>query len=231
MLNFPIVHLPGSLINLLKLNVHTTSEIQSLLYEFLLEDEAMLNLIQDKFFDIDPQGRIDKILQSLGWESFRDRLVSIYYYHAKYGRFPKLSAPEILDPIKKWDTNMMPFAVSGYSRSFLLGTYFLFLDLKQKEEDPSIDILKECMLPEMIHYLRLAKVKNFKIDWLYLALLHFHYYLSQDRLIQELKSIDVSHDHLFSLLTQDQKNQYLKNMLNYSIAVQGPELFKSDEVE
>jgi len=158
------------------------------------------------------------IIQTLGWNHFRDRLASVYVKKILDGKYPHQTDLKTISDISSLDEELMKYSISGTPRSFLISFYFKLQAIESKAENGLIsDLPYYEKILESIELLKFIKVKVLKIDWLLLQLLHFSLYLPKKEIEDAIK--ECSYDSLYNKLTAPQKSSYANNLLSYGFAI------------
>lgn len=213
----PFVQMPDYYNRLLVSNIQNNTATNTNL-ELYIQDHVYLNhLIKKIFKDIDADGFVGKILSVNGFVGIRNRLAAAYIEHAITGNYPDQVNQTLIQEALVLEHNWRHFTPQGFSRAFLLGFY---LKLASTQTKISAAIIQE----RHLEYMKISKGKSVRIDWLMLCILHFDFFLGPERYMSCLQS-NMSFDAIFSLLSEDEKERMLKNLLAYASSIGDLEFF------
>lgn len=222
-MEFRAINLPSYFTDFLRENMQTSSEFYRKLPHSVRSDISFRTLVDLSFKDIHEDTIVDYILKVIGWNGFRNRMTSVFIYHIVNGAFPFKSDLGLIQDIINLETKLRPFSVEGYSRAFLLGFYLKVLKLDSKD-NTDIDISDD-----IIELLSLSGSRIVKIDWLVIMLLHFKEFLGLERLKKILQT-KIKYEDIYSLLSDEQKEIVMDNMLSYGSSIGDEEIFCSSLV-
>jgi hypothetical protein len=219
---FPYIRLPQEFCNLLKANLSVTSS-PAFLVESFRSNPALLLALDRSFEEFDSGRGLEKVITTLGWSNFRERVASIYLYKSLYGDYPLKSDMELVEDIIKLENRYADYSVHSYSRIFLLAFYLKLANIElQRWEDSDVGELK---IPEVIHnLLKLSQGRSEKIDWLIVTLMHFINSLGDKLLLNALLEGKIL-EELYELMPEDDKLIMTENMLAYGASIQENDLF------
>ncbi len=226
-IHLPHVILPGEFIRLLKSNLpaNTTS---SVLFDVIRPFTATYLVLEKTFKEFDDGRGLEKTVNALGWQNFRDRVGSLYVYKAKYGHFPSVTDMDLVEDIKVIENRFVNNSIHGYSRLFLLGLYLKLANIKIKESGSQK--FSEILIPdELESLLNLSRVNSEKIDWLILITMHLRQGLGDQVLLNHLIR-GTKFQELYHLLSMDDKKDMLSNLLSYGASIQDQDFFLYDKV-
>ncbi len=210
------VNLPDYFTHLLKINL-TDHERTYRVLRHLIQQEEGFGMLIKKGFSL---GRLDSILQSVGWFGFREQLAALFISKLQCGEFNFEVSRNSVDDLVQFEDRFKTYATSGFSRSFLLGFY-----LKIAFGDGSL----QYYLDEMPRLLELSKSKAIKIDWVMVLLVHFDHYLGRKGLESILQD-GIEFEDIFNFLKDSQKNEMIENLLSYGNSINEPQMFINDTV-
>lgn len=221
-LKLPFVGLPKEFVTLLKLPLSPSSQVAPIL-EVIGKNKALIQVIETAFNEFDDGRGIEKIISVLGWPSFRDRLASVFIYKTVYGEYPKTTNPELVEEIKVFENIYSEHTTHNNSRIFLLGFYLKLANLKiQKSLDNQF---LEINLPDGLKILlQTSQGRSEKIDWLLLTLLHFYHAFGDKTLLNSLIG-QKKFDELYSLLSTEDRELMLENLLAYGASIDEQDIF------
>jgi len=186
-------------------------------------------LVFSYFSDIDSKGRIDIIIKSLGWATFRNRLAALYIHYQAHGEFPATVDTTLAKGLEEFEAKLINHTVDGFSRSYLLAFYLKMARLWSMNKDCE-DLLEHLNVEEEIFkYLRSAKAKTVKIDWLILLLCHFHYVFGGDEL-KKVMDEGTNYTEIFQSLSEAQQDMLMQNFYSYGYSINEVEIFYVETV-
>ncbi len=219
MIKYPFINMPDYYVYLLRENMQATGELFQSLPVYVKNNVSFQSLFERCFHKVDKQLRVDYVLKALGWHGLRDRFASIYLYYNDYGKFPFEGDSSLVTEITQFEKKIAPFTVQGYSRAYLFAFYMKLAKRKIGPfKEQSLDIPDD-----VIEILRIAKLKVVKIDWMLAILTQFYFFLGKD-LKLHIKA-GKRYGFLFNLLEQEQKEQFIKNLLAYGCSIGEHETF------
>ena len=222
------IALPADFIDLLKLDMNTRGAGFKKLKSKYWHEGSVSSLVKKCFFDIDSTGRFERIIHSLGWLGFRDRLAAAYIEYQLTGHFPNVPDISYIDDILELEELLKPYTIDGHGRGFLLG-FFLKMSLCESiRKDPKIDLLPININKEVIKLLDLGQSKLLHIDWLYLTLLEISNFKRVSYLRENLKS-GVNFKDLLIDLPEKERQKIIFNLVTYGASIKDREIF-FDEV-
>jgi hypothetical protein len=223
MIKFPYVLLPDRFTRLLSLDF-SSPQAHKDLEIYLRNEKELYFLVIQLFKDVDPEGSLEKIISISGWSAIRNRLCSAYLDQGAKGRFPDRANLTNINEIIYIENNLKDFSESGYSRAFLLGFYakstLSFLNQNTCDLFYSPLILK----PEHFAIINKSNVKRVRIDWLMLIIILLEHYLGFER-INSLISSGSTFNSLIVLLDDEERVEFLDNLLNYASSINDSEIF------
>lgn len=230
MIEYPFVVLPDDFTHLLKVNMQSTSKGFGGLKAYVLERPDLARLVQNGFVDIDPQGRVERIIKAVGWFGMRDRLANIFLTKLFTGKFPERAPANFLVEVLEFEEKVKSQTVDGYSRAFLLAFYmrYALAELKSSQTKHTFDEM--LFTNDLISLMKIARSRVVKIDWLLLVLNHFVAFLGKDFCARELEKSS-RFDTLWKALSLEQKELMTSNLLAYGAAIQESEIFVSDLIK
>lgn len=219
MIELTETHLPEEFVHLLHEQNTSQSDTGSKVVKSISNYTSleMLALRSMKEFQ-QKDGNLQEIIQTLGWNNFRDRLSSVYIKKNIDGHYPFETDLEVVSDVKWLEESLMKYSVSGTPRSFLMAFYLKLQAIEHATTGVQIKELKYYdKILESIELLKLVKLKVLKIDWLLLQLMHFCDCLPYTTVEKSLK--DGLYDDLYNQLSSDQKSAYINNLLSYGFAI------------
>jgi hypothetical protein len=197
--------------------------------QFYISERKGFNLLFRRLFhDIDTSGNINKVLKSLGWHGVRDRFACLYIEKLINGDFPKNIQTGNCFGILGVEDRLKKYSIEGYSRGFLIAFYFKMasIELSIAGDSSGSDLLK---IDDVFEVLDLSTSRTIKIDWIIILIQHLIYFLGKDEVL-ELVRAGGRYEDIYNLLTQDQKELYMNNLLSYGASINEKDIFISDHV-
>jgi hypothetical protein len=223
--NFPVVNLPDYFTSILKSNMQVSSQSFVSLNTFVYSRPALLGLVKKIFNDFGPSVDVGKIIKSLGWVGFRNRIANAFLEYELNGFFPEVLDPSLIIDLLNIEEDVKQYEVSGYSRGFLLGFYLKIIEIKRKKnnkDDFHFDL-------NFIPFFEFSNSRFPKIDWSYLMILHFNQFLGEKKLKKYLVN-KVGFNHIYTELSENQKITFAENLLSYGCSIGDTDIFYATQV-
>jgi hypothetical protein len=223
---FPTHVLPEYYTQLLRVNMQSTGSVFSNLSMYIHENRSLYAIVEK--VTKSPNGKSEEISEKIknhGWFGIRNKVCSAYLYYLKNGNYPNAPAIEMIDSILRIEERLRPFAVRGFSRSFLLGFYLESVAL-------SIDggeLLASFLDKKFLALLDISNSRTHKIDWVMILLYHFKDFLGYDKLLDLLNN-GSEYEQIYTQLSQDQQALLMKNLLAYGCSISESESFFTERV-
>jgi hypothetical protein len=228
MLRLPVIKLPNEFTNLLKIKIYNADESVDNIIRYIYDDKFLTNLVGNCFKEFDSEKKIKKIIISLGWKHFRDRLASVYIHKAIFNSYPKSTDIHITNELQLFEENFERFSLKTNSRSFLLAFYLKFLEIKLREEGQTLKILE--IIDEAKEFLDLSTARQSKIDWLILLAWHVAVFIGVDQLKVLYKAKKLNFADVFDRFSEEQKRTLIDNFLSYGCSIGEDEMFLFEKV-
>jgi hypothetical protein len=225
---YPFVNLPDHYTQLLRVNMQSSGKNFSELQYYIAEHKGLYLMFRKIFEDIDSSGNVNKVLKSLGWHGVRDRFACLYIEKLINGQFPKNVQTGNCFGLLGLEDRLKPFCIGGYSRAFLLGFYFKMasIELSIAGDSSGSELIK---IDEVFEVLALSTSRTIKIDWVVILIQHLILFLGKDEVV-ELVRAGGKYQDIYELLTQDQKQIYINNLLAYGASINEKDIFISDHI-
>lgn len=220
----PYVSMPDHLTYLLRSNMTSNGPLYRDIHQYVYKRKGLYELVRKNFTDIDPYGAADKLVKSLGWSGFRDRLAAIYLNYMWRGSYGESNDLRTVQEILSLEQFLSTNTVQNYSRSFLLGFYLKSAELSGLIIPDDFQLKSLVSDEELKGMLKAMGSRVIKIDWLILQLLHFRSYLGFSKLVQMLNRA-CSYAELYGELSMDQREEMAKNMLAYGASIEEINIF------
>jgi hypothetical protein len=226
----PPISLPRELCQLLCSNMNASVDSSAIIQNFINERPAFRFFIEEKFKEFDKKKRMDYIIQSLGWNGFRDRLANLYLHHILHHKFPHRTSTQHIQELGRLEQRISQYSVEGYSRGFLLAFYLLCVRLTQRKEDPSNQGPSELFSRKLIDLMKYSHTRIIKVDWVLLLLLHYEHFLGHESLKGALQVPNFSYQKLYEELTPGQRQTMNENLLTYAFSIHEADMFADELV-
>lgn len=213
MLSFSFTNLPDTFTSLLQMNMNGKNISFEDVVPTLMKNPGLYKVIQNYYLDIDKAGRIPTIIKNIGWDNFRNHIAAMIIHKKKYGEYPSEFDYRLIEPILNYERVLQQYTVSGYSRSFLLGFYFV---MNGKHHD--------FLSKNIFTILQQNNAKTIKLDWLLVTLMHFEEFFDQDELITLINS-GITYEEIIEGLETKQKNIMLQSFLGYGSSIGDADMF------
>lgn len=222
------VNLPTDFIDLLKSDMNSRGPGFKKLKSSYWYEGSISSLVKKCYNDIDPSGRFERVIHSLGWLGFRDRLAAAYIEYQLTGQFPNVPDLSYIEDILALEESLKPYTVNGYGRSFLFG-FFIKMSMCEKITNGSANELSAIELDsDLLNLLDIGQSKLLQIDWLCLALLQISNYKKITYIRDNLKS-GVNFKDLMNDIPSQDRDKIMYNLVTYGSSIKDREIF-FDEV-
>lgn len=221
-MNLQYVHLPQEFTWLLQSNMQSTGNGFSHLKKTIWSTSNFQSLASRTFSDLEGHLSFEKVITSLGWLGFRDRLAGAYLYHQKYGVFPEEPCLDLVSDILDFEDSLKGQTIDGYNRAFLLGFYLKMNLLGQKRNNHSFKV--SMISSDVSKLLELVNTKTTYIDWLYISLANACEVHGLER-VRKLLEAGGGFASLRRGMTNDQDYQFIRSFLAYGASIGHLEVF------
>lgn len=221
LLNGPASQVPDWFCRMCKLNLHNTRTSYSAITDIIQEDPFLRLYVQEVFADFLNKGGLLGMLTALGWEGFRNRLGEVLLHKAIHNKYPTEividHVQDLVDLEKRYDFMF----VEGNSRVFLMGMY-----LKLFEKDASL-----LAIPiEVDEVLQFQKNRSELPDWLIISNMALIETLGKERGSLMLKEHLSDIDEILNLLSLEEFDLYMSNLLRYGHGINDHAFFHQSKV-
>jgi hypothetical protein len=226
MIYLPALVLPTEFVTCLKDSNYQTGN--SGLFSYLRQSPGLLMVLERAFDEFNEhQIGLEKIVTTLGWEHFRDRMCSVYLFKILNSSFPEKTDLELVEEIKSVEKRFSDRSLAGNSRLFLLGFYLKVFNLYESFQENPKDPTKIPMTVDRA--LALSKARTDKPDWLILLCWHMDQFLGSQKLTDAIKAGE-SWDKLYEQLTSAQKFHLISNLLSYGASIEEDDPFLYERI-
>lgn len=227
MINLPYVTLPDYFTGLLSSDGFNSQQGNLALESYINKNPGMSALIKRICRDVDAEGFLGKIIAQLGWVGIRNRLACAFLERMKIDKFPDVVNLNLINDLIELENQLRDYTAGNSHRAFMLGFYakmssLSLRNLKDKEEYTPLVIHKR-----VLDLLEHSHSKSKRIDWLIFELIHFDYFLGNKRM-NSLIEKKTDYEHLYALLSDEEKDQFLKNILTYAASIGDEDIFIKD---
>jgi hypothetical protein len=216
---FTEIHLPEEFVRLLQHQSKSQTEGAPKTTKFLEQYPSLKNLAMRTLEEFDPKkARLEVIINTLGWHSFRDRLAAVFIQKKIEGHYSFQSDIKLVSDVVALEERLLKHSVLSMPNSFFISLYFKFLSLEAENSNGRIEDLPFYnRIEQSISLLPRLKSRVVKIDWLLLQLIHFNEYIDQEKIAKKIES--GKYDDLYGLLSSRQKSEMINNLLSYGYAL------------
>ena len=223
--NMPSINLPDYFTAILKSNMQVSGQNFGRLYTYIHSTPPLLAIVKKVFKDFGFNTEISKIVKSLGWIGFRNRMANAFLHFEKDGFFSEELDSGLVADLVNLEEDFKPFEVSGYSRGFLLGFYIKMSEINSIKNKRDYNYFDLSYIP----LLTFSNSRISNVDWVYIMILHFSQFLGEETLKEVLKK-GLGFNHIYSHLKDDQKELFAGNLLSYGHAIGEPDIFYPSRV-
>jgi len=228
-MKYPALKMPDFFTRLLKVNMQSSGQHFVGLQKYILDNQSFTALVELGLKDIDKDLHIERIIKALGWHGFRDRIATMFIYKEVNGDYPRHIPQNGVYGLLTFEDKVKPYTIAGYSRAFLLGFYQKLMLLHLNKTNPNEKHDNFLIDDTIIALLRFSNSRAVNVDWLLIVLKHFTVFLGYEKLENYLKS-GVSYEDLFSLVTKEQRQLVMDNLLSYGSSINDAEIFYSQTI-
>tara|TARA_R110002049_G_scaffold58295_4_gene158750 strand:+ start:750 stop:1439 length:690 start_codon:yes stop_codon:yes gene_type:complete len=222
--DLPHTILPDHLTLLLKANMASNGQLHRELDQYIYKRKDLYELVRRHFPDVNQYGAVGKLIKSVGWIGFRDKITSLYLNYMWNGSYDSKQEPTFISDVLAIESFVSHNCLQNYSRGFLLGLYLKSAELSGQNLDSQLRAKNIVNDTELKGMLRAMGSRVIKIDWLILQLLHFRNYLGFASLVSMLNRA-CSYAEIFGELSMDQREELTINMLAYGASINETNIF------
>lgn len=213
--------LPDSFCQILKADGQGQNSIDEV-FDRCYQKDIPFRLLSNKLFPEILKMKIKP--ERLGRSAIKEKLAASYMekYRAgdsRDGTTDSLTISTSIQDIKKLEEAFSSFTVDGHSRTFMLGFYLKMTFLSNNSGNGQIpeQILSD-LLTVIPLYLKMAKAKIWRIDFIALSLWYYHSFLGQEQLLTLLKR-GINHADIFRKLKAEERAVLVSSLLTYGISI------------
>lgn len=190
------------------------SENYRKLYNAIYDEQGFRSLFSHSFQEFDEKLEPKRVVSALGWESFRNRFLSLYIHYLKYDKFPiKTSEVEVANIID-FEKKFRRFSVEGHGRLFMLGLYFNFLDIENND-----DTFQNFMKSEDLYKIMTkSRIKELRSDWLVVVIYHLLKYFKTDQIVERINE-EEAYLNFYRELSVEQQQFITRGYLAYASSI------------
>jgi hypothetical protein len=221
-LHFPFVNLPHEFVTLLKSNLSVNNSSGTIL-EIIAPNRALLSILETAFKEFETTRGLEKVIMTLGWSNFRDRMASVYISKSMYGEFPSKTDMDLVEDIKSLENRFTDHSVNSYSRLFLFGFYLKLanFEIQHREDNKFLEIKIPDELGAM---LKLSQGRSERIDWL-----NLFSYFGEKTLMNHLVA-GKKFEELYAQMPKDDQQVMGQNLMAYGASIQESDIFLYEKV-
>ena len=188
-------------------------------------DPFLRTYVKDYFKIFLQKGGHLGMLHVLGPQRFRNMLAEAVLVHQKTGKYPLEFELDYVQDILDIEARFGFLFHEGDSQVFLMGMFFKLYDMSYSEERGIINI------PLSVdQLLKEPKDKSDRADWLIVTILSLIDIAGESFCEAKMKANNNNIDKVLELLTDDQQNHFISNLLKYGEGVHCPEFFSHSKI-
>lgn len=229
MLNYRYTHLPLPFIQILASNMQTGGIVFTKLKSHIEANQDMKTILARSVSDIDPDARLDKVINSIGWLGVRDRIAAMYLQRRRDGVYPYEPDLTIVKDLNLFEAKTKNFCVDGYGRAYLFAFYFKMSMLEQLHEGNHSKISQDLISSDVIQLLSKAKAKIIHVDWVLLVLQQLKNFWGMEHLSLRI-SAPFSWNEVFQELKSEQRKEIVDNLLSYGASIAETDFFTAEMI-
>lgn len=227
MLRIRYTHLPLPFVQILASNMQAGGKAFQRLRQHFEENPDLKFLLTRAVKDVDPEARLERVINSIGWLGLRDRIAAMYLQRKQLGQYPFIPDINLAKDLNLFEQRTKDYCVDGYGRAYLFAFYFKMTMFEAIETGQQNSVSEEFVTKNILDLLKLAKAKVIHIDWLLIILQHFNLSWGEEVVRQKLQA-KASWKDLYSLLNSVQQKNLIENLLAYGASIGETELFVSE---
>lgn len=224
MLEMPPVYLPPLLIKLCSMDIHENNKSWKEVTDLISRDKAMRILCERAFKEFDSKGNLESILKSMGWKSFRARLISLFYVKVKSHKYPHVTILSEVEELIDFEKRYEDFSLRSNSRILMFAFYLMQSQFYLEKEYSQFEKNLIEFPIEIDQALTMAKNKTDELDWVLFTLWHIYESFGKERFLKEVHKAGGDYLLLYEKLEGEDKEILIKNILAYSIALDSDEM-------
>ncbi|MGB0453377.1 MAG: hypothetical protein ACPGJV_06650 [Bacteriovoracaceae bacterium] len=198
------------------------------LFTAMRTDLSFRGLFHKNFREYDEKLDPRKMVNSLGWETFRNKMLALFVFYKKHGHYPEVLEHGDIEDILELDRKYQRFSVEGHSRVILLGLYLKLHGWEYPEEEGLLNALIED--EDIFRLVKMTKIRELRLDFLILSLCLFKKLLGTKKFVEKFES-NTDYDFYFDQLSHNHKQEFLDAMLKYCASIKDAALFLKEEVK
>ncbi len=222
--DLPHTLLPDHLTLLLKANMASNGQLHRELDQYIYKRKDLYELVRRHFPDVNQYGAVGKLIKSIGWIGFRDKIAALYLNYMWNGSYDSHQDTSFLNDVLSVESFTAQNCLHNYSRGFLLGLYLKSAEISGQDLEINIRAKNIVNDSELKGMLQAMGSRVIKIDWLILQLVHFRNYLGFSSLVSMLNRA-CSYAEIFGELSMDQREELTLNMLAYGASINETNIF------
>ncbi len=222
---FPVISLPEYFTYILRSNMQVSGQNFAKLHAYIESQLPFHSIIKKVFFDFGGRVEIGKVIKSLGWVGFRNRMANAFLQYEQQSYFSDELDSSLVIDLVNMEEDLKSYEVSGYSRGFLLGFYIKMIEIRHKKNNLNHFTFDLSLIP----LFELSTSKAQRIDWSYLILMHFNEFLGEQKLKDHLNKRS-GFDFIYSELSDQQQSLFSENLLSYGCSIGEADIFHSTQV-
>jgi hypothetical protein len=226
----PSVTIPESITQLASLHLKNSRIVFSEIAD-IIESDSFLNLyVKRTFSKYLENGGILRMLTTLGWEGFRNRICEAYIFYARHGHYPDLieldEIYDVLDIEKRFD-----FLFSeGDNHVFKFGFFLKLCDIYLESHNEYIGNEFISIPVEVDEILVKGHSRSVEADWLIIIVWTIVELIGADEAMKLLKQYNGDWNQLRNLLSESQQDEFYSSLLKYGHGINDKTFFIGSKV-
>ena len=228
--DFPAIKIPESITAICDLKLNNSKVIFGEIADIIEQDSFLNMFVKKTFSKYLNNGGVLRMLATLGWDGFRNRIAEAYIYYYRFGRYPDSieldEVYDLLDIEKRFD-----FLYSeGESAVFKFGFYLKICDIYFEKND-SLESSEFITIPiEVDEILTIGRSKSSEADWLVLIIWSLVELLGINNSKQLISNTGGDWSLILSSLSEDQQYEVYSSLLKYGNGVNNLKFFTQTRV-
>lgn len=229
MIEMPAVFIPPILVKLLSMELVQSSDTHRVVVGIINQDKAMRILCENAFKEFDKNKNLESVVKAMGWESFRNRLISLFYVKIKGHKYPLVTLPDEINNLIEFEKKYEGFTQKSNSKLMLLAFYLMQSQFQLEKDYSHFNESIISFSDDIYEALCVAKNRSTELDWILFTLWQMHSMLGAELFKKQIKLYQGQYTKLYDCLNTDQKELIMKNFMGYAMAqAQEKILFESE---
>lgn len=227
-LSGPAIQVPDWFSRMCKLNLHNTRTSYSAITDIIQADPFLRVYVQVAFEDFLSKGGLLGMLTALGAQGFRNRLAEVILHKVIENKYPDKIEIDYVQDVIDLENRFDFMFIEGNSRVFLMGMYLKLFETAAKSKQLDVSLLS---IPiEIDEVLQNQRNRSEFPDWLIISNMALIETIGEERGFKIIKKYLSNIDDILNLLSKDEFDIYMANLLRYGHGISDHEFFHQSKV-